>query len=48
MQSCPFDDGSYSGNCEFCNQNTDCVLLAILQKVKTLELLVEKMASQTA
>jgi len=48
MSDCPLDDGCYSGNCEFCSQKMDCVLLAILKKVENLESIIERMASQTA
>lgn len=48
MSTCPFDDGCYRGNCEFCSQKVDCVLLAILQKVANLERIMEKIAGQTA
>ena len=48
MSDCPLNDGCYSGNCEFCSQKMDCVLLAILQKVANLESVIEKMAGQTA
>ena len=48
MSVCPLDDGCYLGNCEFCSQKMDCVLLAILKKVANLERVIEKMASQAA
>ena len=48
MSTCPLENECYSGNCKFCIQKMDCVLLAILQKVESLERVVEKMASQTA
>lgn len=44
---CPLRDGCTSGNCEFCGQKEDCVLVAILRKVADLEDLIEKMARQT-
>ena len=48
MPACPFNEGCLSGNCEFCSQKTDCVLLAILQKVENLELAIENMAGKTS
>jgi hypothetical protein len=48
MSACPPNDGCLSGNCEFCGQKGDCVLLAILRKVSNLESIIEKMAGQTA
>ena len=48
MSECPLNNGCYSGNCEFCSQKMDGVLLAILQKVVNLERAIKKMASQTA
>jgi hypothetical protein len=47
MSTCPLDNGCLSGNCEFCSQKADCVLLAILQKVANLESAVENLARQT-
>ena len=48
MSTCPLDDGCNSGNCQFCEQKMDCVLLAILQKVENLERIIEKKTSQAA
>ena len=48
MSTCPLNDGCSLGNCEFCSQKMDCILLAILQKVESLELVIEKIAGQTA
>jgi hypothetical protein len=48
MSACPLNDGCSLGNCEFCSQKADCVLLAILQKVESLERVIERLASQTA
>ena len=48
MSTCPLNNGCSLGNCEFCSQKMDCVLLAILQKVESLERVIEKMAGQTA
>ena len=48
MSTCPLNDGCSLGNCQFCEQKMDCVLLAILQKVANLENTIEKIASQTA
>jgi hypothetical protein len=48
MSTCPLNDGCSLGNCEFCSQKMDCILLAILQKVESLERVIEKMAGQTA
>jgi len=47
MSICPLNNCSL-GNCEFCSQQADCVLLALLQKVETLERVIERVASQTA
>ena len=47
MCACPLNNGCSLGNCEFCSQKMDCVLLAILQKVESLERVIEKMAGQT-
>jgi hypothetical protein len=41
------NDGCLTGNCQFCGQNSDCVLLAILQKVKNLENAIAQMANQS-
>jgi hypothetical protein len=46
MSACPLNDECYSGNCELCDQKMDCVLLTILQKVESLERVIEQMASQ--
>jgi hypothetical protein len=35
-----------SGNCKFCDQQGDCVLLAIMQKVNHLESIVAKTAGK--
>jgi len=48
MSTCPLNNGCSLGNCEFCSQKADCVLLALLQKVETLERVIERVASQTA
>ena len=50
MSDCPLDCGCYSGigNCKFCSQKMDCILMAILQKVESIELVLEKMAGKTA
>ena len=48
MSTCPLNDGCSLGNCEFCSQKMDCILLAILQKVERLERVIEGVASQTA
>ena len=48
MSTCPLNDGCSLGNCEFCSQKMDCILLAILQKVESLERVIEKMVGQTA
>ena len=49
MSDCPLASGCYSGigNCKFCSQKADCILLAILQKMENLERVIEKMAGQT-
>jgi len=48
MSTCPLNNECSLGNCEFCSQKADCVLLAILQKVANLENTLEQMASQAA
>lgn len=48
MSTCPLDKECSLGNCEFCSQKADCVLLAILQKVANLERVIENLAGQTA
>ena len=48
MSACPSNNGCLLGNCEFCDQKSDCVLLAILNKMANLESIIEKMAGQTA
>jgi len=47
MSASPPNDGCLTGNCQFCGQKDDCVLLAILKKVDSLESMVERMAGQT-
>lgn len=42
------NEACLTGNCQFCGQNTDCVLLAILQKVKNLENALAQVAAQTS
>lgn len=44
---CPLKDGCTLGNCQFCGQKEDCVLMAILRKVDDLEGVLEKIARQT-
>jgi hypothetical protein len=48
MSACPLNSGCNTGNCQFCDQKGDCVLLAILQKVANLESIMASMAGQTA
>jgi len=48
MSTCLLNNGCSLGNCEFCSQKADCVLLAILQKVETLERVIERLTNQTA
>ena len=48
MSTCPLNGGCSLGNCEFCSQKMDCILLAILKKVESLERVMERLASQTA
>jgi hypothetical protein len=48
MSTCPLNNGCSLGNCEFCSQKTDCILMAILQKVERLKLAMEKLTGQTA
>jgi hypothetical protein len=40
------NEGCLSGNCKFCGQNTDCVLLAVLQKVTGLEDALKQISGQ--
>jgi hypothetical protein len=47
MSTCPLDEGCNLDNCKFCAQKMDCILLAILQKVESIERRMEKVASQT-
>ena len=47
MSTCPLNNGCSLGNCEFCDQKGDCVLLAVLKKVEYLESVIVKMAGQT-
>ncbi|MFA5317805.1 MAG: hypothetical protein WC369_10355 [Dehalococcoidales bacterium] len=42
MSLCPLDNMCALGNCEFCSQKEDCVLLAIFQKITKLELIMAK------
>ena len=44
MITCPLVSECSLGNCAFCTQNTDCILLAILKKVEGLEIVIAKMA----
>jgi len=44
---CPIKDECLTGNCRFCDQKEGCVLMTILQKVTSLESIIEKTASQT-
>ncbi len=37
MINCPIKESCYPGNCQFCDQRMDCILLAILQKLEKLE-----------
>lgn len=37
-----------TGNCQFCGQKGDCVLLNILKKVENLENIIERLNSQVA
>lgn len=47
MTASPPNEGCLTGNCEFCGQKEDCVLLAILRKVDNLERIIERLAAQT-
>jgi len=48
MSACPLKDGCSLGNCKFCSQKMDCILVAILQKVESLEHVIEETVSQSA
>jgi len=45
MSTCPLDMHGYPGNCAFCSQKDDCVLLTILQKVQDLETAVQQLTN---
>jgi len=38
MTNCPLKEGCFPGNCKFCDQRMDCILLTILQKLDQLEI----------
>ena len=44
MSNCPLVSECSLGNCTFCTQNMDCILLAILKRVEDLEAIIEKKA----
>ena len=46
MANNPVSQGCSLGNCQFCENNMDCVLLSILQKIESLENALEKVAGQ--
>jgi transcription elongation factor Elf1 len=37
MQTCILDNICATGNCQFCEQQADCVLLQMLQKIDRLQ-----------
>ncbi|MDD5082871.1 MAG: hypothetical protein PHU08_05800 [Dehalococcoidales bacterium] len=42
---CSLKDGTYQGNCEFCNLKVDCMLQEALKKLKSLESRVAEITS---
>jgi len=42
MVNCPSKNAQYTGNCEYCNERTDCMLHDIFQKLQELTLAVAK------
>ncbi len=45
MSTCPLKDGEYPGNCQFCEQKEDCILVNILHKVENLEKALDRIVS---
>lgn len=43
MLTCPHRNETYNGNCEFCNERSDCMLRDIMQKLQELETTVKQM-----
>jgi len=37
MSTCPLNTECCLGNCEFCSQKGDCILMALFKKVENLE-----------
>lgn len=43
MSTCPLDAGC-AGNCQFCVQKTDCILLALLHRLENLEASIQELS----
>lgn len=48
MVTCPSKNETYNGNCEFCNERTDCMLRDILRKLQDLETTVAQVKAKAA
>jgi len=48
MMTCPSNNKTYTGNCEFCNERVDCMLRDIMQKLQTVETTLAQMKAGSA
>jgi hypothetical protein len=43
MLNCPAKNETYSGNCEYCTEKTDCMIRDVIQKLQDLTKTVNQM-----
>ncbi len=46
MQTCILNNLCTTGNCQFCEQQADCVLLQMLQKINQLQATVDELKNR--